>query len=386
MKPTLLSLWLVFAAGHLFAAKLPSKEISFQKEVAAAHDKGLAWLIHQQEPNGSWRSHPAITALAATAILRAGRPLTTNEQAAADRAIQFILSNVRTNGAIYGADDKDKYPNYSTAICTMALLAHGKPEHTETIRNARKFLLNSQFDEGEGIESSDPSYGGIGYGRRERPDLSNMQWTLEALRLTESLETASETAPHLPSKLHWEKAIQFLTRCQNLPSHNDQPWAKVAHSNDIGGFVYMPGFSFADGDQPKEPGQPLRSYASMTYAGLKSFLYAEMKKDDPRIRAAVDWLRRNYTLDENPGLGQQGLYYYYHTVAKALTVYGDDTFTDAAGKTHDWRYELLNKLIANQDVAGFWKNPVGRWMENDPVLVTSYSLLAIQILQARQYP
>jgi squalene-hopene/tetraprenyl-beta-curcumene cyclase len=124
----------------------------------------------------------------------------------------------------------------------------------------------------------------------------------------------------------------------------------------------------------------------MTYAGLKSFLYAELKKDDPRVRAAVDWLRRNYTLEENPGLGQQGLYYYYHTVAKALTAYGEDTFTDAAGKSHDWRYELLNKLVAQQDVAGFWKNPVGRWMENDPVLVTSYSLLAIQILQARQYP
>jgi squalene-hopene/tetraprenyl-beta-curcumene cyclase len=383
---TLASLLVVGFLASVSPAQLPSQESSFQKEVATVHDKGLAWLIQQQEANGSWRGHPAITALAATSILRAGRPLATNEQAAADRAIGFILSNVRTNGAIYGADDKDKYPNYSTAICLMALLAHGKPAHTETIRQARKFLLNSQFDEGEGIESSDPSYGGIGYGRRERPDLSNMQWTLEALRLTESLDQPSETAPHVPSKLHWERAIQFLSRCQNLPSHNDQAWAKNARTNDLGGFVYMPGFSFADGDQPLEPGQPLRSHGSMTYAGLKSFLYAEMKKDDPRIRAALDWLRRNYTLEENPGLGQQGLYYYYHTVAKSLTVFGDDTFTDAAGKQHDWRYELLNKFVANQDVAGFWKNPVGRFMENDPVLVTSYSLLAIQILQARQYP
>ena len=61
----------------------------------------------------------------------------------------------------------------------------------------------------------------------------------------------------------------------------------------------------------------------MTYAGLKSFLYAGLKKDDMRVKAAMDWIKRHYDLTENPGVGKQGLFYYYHVFAKALAVYGD---------------------------------------------------------------
>jgi len=212
---------------------------------------------------------------------------------------------------------------------------------------------------------------------------------LEAIRLTESLDTRSEESPHTPSKLHWKKAIEFLQRCQNLPASNDQPWAKNARKEDLGGFVYMPGLSMADEEPPKDNKTPLRSYGSMTYAGLKSFIYAELKKDDPRVKAAMEWLKHNYTLNENPGMGPQGLYYYLQTVAKALTVYGDDTFTDAAGKTHDWRYEMLKKFISLQKIdkdGGYWVNENNRWFESDPVLCTSYSLIALEILQDRRYP
>jgi squalene-hopene/tetraprenyl-beta-curcumene cyclase len=124
----------------------------------------------------------------------------------------------------------------------------------------------------------------------------------------------------------------------------------------------------------------------MSYAGLKSYIYANLKKDDPRVVAAVNWLKRNYTLNENPSLGGQGLFNYYHTFAKALTAYGDDTFTDAEGKVHDWRHEFMGKLVSLQKQEGFWVNENGRWWENDPVLVTSYSLLALEIVQQRRYP
>jgi squalene-hopene/tetraprenyl-beta-curcumene cyclase len=182
--------------------------------------------------------------------------------------------------------------------------------------------------------------------------------------------------------LHWEKAVKFVQRCQNLPASNDQPWAKNATDRDKGGFVYMPGFSFAEDEPQKNESDPIRSYASMSYAGLKSYIYADLKKDDPRVVAAVKWLQRNYTLEENPGVGQQGLYYYFHTVAKALTAYGEDIFVDAAGKRHDWRAELMTKLLSLQRLPdGCWFNDNNRWMEGDPILVTSYSLLALETLK-----
>ena len=46
----------------------------------------------------------------------------------------------------------------------------------------------------------------------------------------------------------------------------------------------------------------------MTYAGLKSFLYAGVGKDDPRVKAAIEWVRKHYTLDENPNMGANGLW------------------------------------------------------------------------------
>jgi squalene-hopene/tetraprenyl-beta-curcumene cyclase len=383
---TILSL----VASVAVALNLPSQaDESLRNEVEMAQKKGIEWLLTQQGKDGSWDQHPAITALAAAALLRSELPAVSNQQAAVEHALKFIMSNVKTNGAIYGGGESDKYPNYSTAICVLALQAAGKPQYTETIRRARAFLLDSQFDAGENVKESDPSYGGIGYGKRGRPDLSNMQWALEAIRMTESLETQSETSPHKTSDLHWKEAVAFLQRCQNLPGTNDQPWAQHPGTNDVGGFIYMPGppaMSMADDEPREDNSQPLRSYGSMTYAGLKSYIYAELKKDDPRVQAALNWMKRNYSVDENPGMGAQGLFYYLHTVTKALTVYGDDTFVDAKGKTHDWRHELMRKFVELQKAPGFWVNENNRWMENDSVLCTTYSLLALEILQARRYP
>ena len=386
MKIILPVLSLVLAVSCL-AADLPSQtDISLRKEVGRAQERGLDWLLKQQEKDGSWRNHPAITGLAVTALVRSGKTPTPAQQAAVDRGVKFILTCVKPSGAIFGGGENDKYPNYSTAICSMALVATKKTEIWQTVLDARKFLLSSQLDEEHGVASTNANYGGIGYGRSGRPDMSNMQWALEAIHITESIEKTQDVATKQNWDLHWQKAIQFLQRCQNLPSHNDQPWAKNASDRDLGGFIYLPGMSFADEGEVTDPNTPLRSYGSMSYAGLKSYIYADLKKDDPRVVAAVAWLKHNYTLDENPGMGAQGLYYYYQTFAKALTAYGDDTFTDANGKVRDWRYELMNKLVGLQKADGFWQNDNNRWWENDPVLVTTYSLITLETLQQRHYP
>ena len=117
---------------------------------------------------------------------------------------------------------------------------------------------------------------------------------------------------------------------------------------------------------------------SMSYAGLLSFIYAEMDKDDPRLIAVQDWLNANYSIEENPGMGQQGLFYYYHTMAKALSLSGINTLQYPDGKEVDWRIELAMKLLNLQDSKCFWANENGRWWERDPILVTSYALLSLE--------
>ncbi len=99
----------------------------------------------------------------------------------------------------------------------------------------------------------------------------------------------------------------------------------------------------------------------MTYAGLKSMIYAGLTSKDPRVKAAFEWIQRHYTVETNPGLGQQGLYYYYHTFAKALSVLKLDTLEDSSGKQHDWRSELTENSARckSPTAVGSTKLPAG---------------------------
>ncbi|MBB5032199.1 hypothetical protein [Prosthecobacter vanneervenii] len=96
------------------------------------------------------------------------------------------------------------------------------------------------------------------------------------------------------------------------------------------------------------------------------------------MKAALEWLGNNYTVDENPGMGAEGLFYYYHTMAKALATAGIDQLKTKSGAVN-WTAELSHKLIILQNSDGSWANTVsGRWMESDPVLVTAYTVLALE--------
>ena len=79
------------------------------------------------------------------------------------------------------------------------------------------------------------------------------------------------------------------------------------------------GFGVGDIWWVMTPDGGLRSYASMTYAGLKSMIFAGVGPEDPRVKAAVSWIRKHYDLQSNPGMGTAGLFYYYHTFGKAMT-------------------------------------------------------------------
>ncbi len=115
----------------------------------------------------------------------------------------------------------------------------------------------------------------------------------------------------------------------------------------------------------------------MTYSGLKSMIYAGLTKDDPRVKAALQWIRKNYDVKNNPGMGEAGLYYYYHTFAKALDALGINEIEDAKGVKHDWRRELTDELAHRQKENGSWVNTDSKWMEGDPNLATAFALLAL---------
>ena len=187
-----------------------------------------------------------------------------------------------------------------------------------------------------------------------------------------------------------KKALIFVSRCQNLESeHNASPFPA---KNPDGGFYYtVAGEGNSQAGTTENGG--LRSYGSMTYAGLKSMIFAGVGPDDPRVKAAVEWLSKHYSLEDNPGMGDAGLYYYYHTFAKALdaldqsedgSASGRGFFTDNDGTNHDWRKELIAELAGRQQADGSWTNKNSRWMEGDPNLVTGYALLALSYCRPKK--
>jgi squalene-hopene/tetraprenyl-beta-curcumene cyclase len=109
-------------------------------------------------------------------------------------------------------------------------------------------------------------------------------------------------------------------------------------------------------------------------------IYAGLTKEDKRVKAALEWIAKNYTITENPGRGAAGLYYYYQSMAKALDVHGLPYFEDVDGKRHDWRGDLSGHLIAVQQENGSWVNTASRqYMEDDANLVTGFALLALAL-------
>jgi squalene-hopene/tetraprenyl-beta-curcumene cyclase len=181
-----------------------------------------------------------------------------------------------------------------------------------------------------------------------------------------------------------------VARTQNIAS-NQEAWAQKGSKD--GGFVYTPaggGESFSSeaagegrkGENLPEGTRSLRSYGSMTYAGLKSMLYAGLSPDDPRVRAAFDWIRAHYGFAENPGLGAQGHFYYLHTAARALLATNAVDVTPASAgappSPRNWRDDLVDAVCAMQREDGSWKNPTERWMEGNPELATIYAVLALE--------
>ncbi|MDQ7012315.1 MAG: terpene cyclase/mutase family protein [Planctomycetota bacterium] len=361
-------------------------------------NNAIEYLRAQQDPaTGGWGvrpdgvTFPAITALVVDGMLQ-HPAIDTNDPAVA-RGVEFLLSYRQPDGGIYDR----VLPSYNTAISLSALARADIDTADTTIPDAQRFLIGLQWSEdslsediseslGVGrVDATHPFYGGIGYGSHGRPDLSNLSFMLQALH----------DSGYDPESPPFQRALVFLERIQMDERINDMPYARGATD---GGFIYATG---PEADQinigQSQAGtieetlddgtvvSRLRSYGSMTYAGFRSYIYADLPRDDLRVTAARSWIAKHYTLDENPGLGEQGYYYYLLTFARALDAWGEPTInvatkitTEESQESRAWADDLVTTLADLQLDDGSFRTLNDRWLESDPVLVTAYSVLALQ--------
>jgi len=370
MKPLALLL-----ALSVTASAVEKPYLSLQEEIKQAIARGNAWLVEKQDEKGHWDDGglPAFTALALTALARDPNiDLSKELPDHMKKGYDWLIAQQKEDGGIYNRG----LANYNTATAVTALVAPGRSEYEAAIVKARRNLINNQWDIGEKGKTDNQNDGGIGYGSKDdHTDMSNTYLAIEALALSEKVVDDGKFGEQ--PDLDWEAALTFLSRSQNLTATNDQEWASDDEKNK-GGFIYTPGDSKAGTEETKDGKIALRSYGSISYAGLLSLVYAKLTPDDPRVIAVIEWLGKNYTVAENPNMGAEGLYYYYQAMAKAMNAAGIDKLKLADGSEADWRKDLAGKLLSTQREDGSWVNDNGRWMESNPVLVTAYTVQALE--------
>lgn len=356
----------VLASHMLFAQRATQRPVRSaalppptRQGLIAALSRASDYLRQQQQKDGRWESDPGITALVAEALLRQPRPASEAAAETTKRALDVLVSLQKPDGGIYERDQ----PDYITSVAITALVAAGRATDRPAIEKARQFLVDQQLDEADGVQPSDKFYGGIGYGGTTvrnggRADVISLEYGLRAMK------EAGLPKDHAA----WGKALTFLRRAQNDNETNDQGWATTD-----GGFVTYPGFSLSkDGE--------LHSYGSASFAGLLSYTHANLTRNNPEVQSVLKWLYQHYSVDENPGLGQRAVYYYYFVLARGLQITGHTFVADPKGRQHNWREELGRKLMSLQHPDGYWVNSVPDEMQDNKVLVTALSMSAIETI------
>lgn len=367
---TLLLLACLVGAG---AAELPAKP-----QVLALIDRAQAWLAARAQPDGALAEGgvftPGITALVAEALSQEPHALPAGHPAIAG-AIRHLAALRQADGGVYAPDEG--IANYTTACALRFVVLLPDPLALGfDVPKMQDFLLGRQ-----NRDPASPGSGGIGYGP-DKPagseDLSNTAYAVDALRAS----GLSPTDPRL------QAALAFVQRCQDLRSTNSSAWV-----GDTGGGVYGPQDAARSWENRSLGSVPRHvPTASMTYALISTYLLLDLKRDDPRVQAAVGWLARNYGFDANPGLGngreRQGLFHSQALAARALDLLASPTITLPDGRTADWRADLFAAVsaraheakLADGTVAAYWLNDEQRWAEGIPHLCTAYAVRALKAI------
>ena len=352
--------------------------------IKAAARRAANALIDRQNEDGGYgpridgKSNLGITGLVVWALAESPAKYREWDGPFISKAVDYLLAHQKETGGIHD----DGLWVYTTSIGGMALCSAGAEKNKAQIEKAVAFLAGQKLSEDSrpGYEQAKHvSYGGWGYGTDRRADLYNTQFAMEAL---------GESGVAADSPI-WKRSQVFLRRTQNSCDSNDAikdgliaGWG----TNDDGGMLYRPGEGKIEPRKLQDGTWQHSSYGSMSYSGLKSFIYAGADRNSVEMKKLWKWLCTNYTVEDNPGMatpdnpaqGKQGLYYYYRAMAKALLLWGESRVPTPAG-SRPWASDLAAKLLALQNADGLWENrDENRWWEGIPEISTSYAILALR--------
>jgi Prenyltransferase and squalene oxidase repeat len=325
--------------------------------------RAAAYLWSRQAEDGGWhsqtygllRSGQSMTPFVLAALLEVPAGVCPLPQAKLDRALAFLRSHTRADGALGLADDIPDYPNYATALAVMALAGARRPGWEAQIKPMVEYLRSQQFVEQNGWRGEDPAYGAWGMGGERRPppdtghvDLSMTRHVIEALR-------AIGVAPADPAL---QRAQVFITRCQNPD----------------GGFFFTT--TEFDTNKAGHDGKQFRSYGTATADGIVALLATGWPREDARVVSAARWLKQHHRGMDVPGFVGPA----YDRWPRGLAFYYSAASTEAFRALRmNPGTQIVDGLRRAQRTDGSWSNPESLVKEDDPLIATAFAVRALSL-------
>ncbi len=391
------------------APDTPKPPASLAEKIDAALLSAARLLAARQSADGAWRSWtlgahkdgPSLTPLVAEALCFVADDVAA---AARGKAADYLAAMVQSNGEIKPGPAGWTHPVYTASLAVVLL---SRPEHARHVKAREawlKMLRGHQLTEALGWKPDDAVYGGWGYGgepprkppagafedRLAESNLSATAFALSGLR-------AGGVDAKDPAI---QKAVRFVERCQNFR----EPAARDPKLDDGGFFFILEDFGRNKAgpalppvknasDPSAQPPQRFRSYGSTTADGLRCLMAGGLPDDHPRVAAARDWLRVQFSAEQSPGAFDESqehlrkaLYFYYcNSAARALTACHVREVGPESGRVR-WAVALAEQLLKLQQPDGSWESDSADMKENDPLIATAMAIGALVHCRAALSP
>jgi hypothetical protein len=348
---------------------------SRQKEVSAAIERGVAWLLKKQMGDGGWhsitygalRDGAAVTSLAVYTLSQLAVSDRADVCKAVDGAGKFLQIGFDKRQTIASPDGSLDYPTYAVAMILTASQRFPSLARQLPREKLVEYLLKAQVNSARGFAKDSPDYGGwdlLGSddasGISTGANVSVTNYALEAL--------AAEMSEMAKASRDLGKA--WLLQAQKVTGDGGFPFTADAANNNNKAL-------WTDNER-----QHPRSYGSPTCDGIQALLHAGLKPDDEPVVDAIKWLVDHPAIEIVPGfedlppeLGwRDGLRFYFaQSLARVLRYLPPAVAEDRADKLAKW--------LIKEQAAGAWQNASARMREDDPLIATSLVLTALGAIE-----
>ena len=371
MSPNSLRIPIIFLSLAAINRPLFSQQSVANKSLA----RGCQFLLEKQNEDGSWKSEyygnlkqgAATTSLVLFALSNARDPRIKTQKKVVEKAFGFLRQGIQKHGYVCNVTGPD-YANYATALTLLAARNFESRFHWQMLSDEERkklvaFLVNSQLDETHGLDSKADDYGG---------------WDLSGWMQSPRFSPGSNISvtSFVLSALAPEKG-KSVAACRDKA----RLWIKRIRNTD-GGFHFHPKKDHAGNKAEWVDDKSLmpQSYGTPTVDGMRALRSLELPETE--VQKCVGWLEKNGLAHNNfvPGFSDQqngdaswgqGLLYYYF-----MSLSLERQYLSAKLAKH-YKKSTIDLLVTRQKKDGRWENSSARMREDDPLIATSFAVIAL---------